>query len=114
MMNDNEPANGSLTGYAQPARPVGSWANALNNIKVGTKRNRRPAPEPAKLGREEMSLDSRGTTFKLFPAAGGLVVETYYYDNNKDENRTSLHLIPEDDDLAEALAKIITMEAMRR
>jgi len=63
---------------------------------------------------EDLSIDSRGIHFKVIPGNGGIVIETHYYDDHADRDLTHLYIIGEDEELHEALAKIITLEALRR
>ena len=46
-------------------------------------------------------------------AAGGMVVETRTYDRVKDRQNQNLHIVTHEQDLAESLSKIITMESLR-
>ena len=58
-------------------------------------------------------LDSNSFRLKIYGASGGTIIETTKYDQKKDENRHSLHVVTEDKDLGKELAKIITMENLR-
>jgi hypothetical protein len=58
-------------------------------------------------------LDSEGMRLQIYKASGGYVVETRRYDNNKDRHFNSMHVITEEQDLGEALGKIVMMEALR-
>jgi len=58
-------------------------------------------------------LHSQSFRLNVYGASGGTIVETTKYDQKKDENRHSLHVVTEDKDLGEELAKIITMEQLR-
>jgi hypothetical protein len=58
-------------------------------------------------------LDSQSFRLKVYGASGGTIIETTKYDRKSDENRHSLHVVTEDKDLGEELAKIITMEQLR-
>ena len=60
-----------------------------------------------------VDLHSQGFRLQVYGASGGTIVETTKYDQKKDENRHSLHVVTEDKDLGEELAKIITMEQLR-
>ena len=60
-----------------------------------------------------VDLHSQGFRLQVYGASGGTIVETTKYDEKKDENRHSLHVVTEDKDLGEELAKIITMEQLR-
>jgi hypothetical protein len=62
---------------------------------------------------EGVDLHSQGFRLQVYGASGGTIVETTKYDRKSDENRHSLHVITEDKDLGEELAKIITMEQLR-
>ena len=60
-----------------------------------------------------VDLHSQGFRLQVYGASGGTIVETTKYDQKKDENRHSLHVITDDKDLGEELSKIITMEQLR-
>ena len=60
-----------------------------------------------------VNLSSQGFRLNIYGASGGTIVETTKYDNKKDENRNSLHVITDDKNLGEELSKIITMEQLR-
>jgi len=62
---------------------------------------------------EGPELHSQGFRLQVYGASGGTIVETTKYDRKSDENRHSLHVVTEDKDLGEELAKIITMEQLR-
>jgi len=63
---------------------------------------------------EESGLYASGMSFKLFSANGGIVVKVTSEGRNMlKEDDSSLHIIPKDQDLAESLAKIITLEVLR-
>jgi hypothetical protein len=53
-------------------------------------------------------------SFKVEAVQGGTLVETRWYDHKKDENERKLHIVTPDEDLAEAIGKIVTMELIRR
>lgn len=52
--------------------------------------------------------------FKLHSASGGWVVEYNFYDEGRDENLTTLHIVNGDEELGTALSKIITFEALKK
>lgn len=94
--------------YGQPATAGMNASNRtrkFSNLKVGLA-----------TAREEyqISLNQSAMVFKLYPATGGHIVEYSYYDEKKDQNNQALHLIPSDQDLGDALSKIMTLEALRR
>jgi len=59
-------------------------------------------------------LASEGMRLQVYKASGGYVIETRSYDHNKDRNLNSMHVITEDQDLGDALGKIVMMEALKR
>ena len=58
-------------------------------------------------------LNSQSFRLSVYGASGGTIIETTKYDRKSDENRHSLHIVTEDKDLGQELAKIITMEQLR-
>jgi len=52
--------------------------------------------------------------FKVQQVSGGTIVETRWYDPKKDESRVKLHIITSDQDLAESIGKIVTMELLQK
>ena len=53
-------------------------------------------------------------SFKVEAVQGGTLVETRWYDHKKDESIRKLHIVTDDQNLAEAIGKIVTMELIRR
>ena len=73
------------------------------------------------LGDEQLCDDSPSgidlpdpINFKVQAVAGGTIVESRWYDYKKDEQRVKLHIITEEENLAEAIGKIVTMELLKR
>lgn len=62
---------------------------------------------------ESRGLHSDGMRFDLFKASGGYIVETRYYDAKHDRHNNKLYIIKDDQDVGEAMGKIITMESLR-
>ena len=62
---------------------------------------------------EEDRFQSDGMRLQIYKASGGFVVETRNYDRRTDRNATTMHVITEEQDLGEALGKIVMMEALR-
>lgn len=52
--------------------------------------------------------------FRVYSARGGMVIECITHDTKQDRELVKLHVIPDGDDLAESLSKIITMEYLSR
>ena len=53
-------------------------------------------------------------SFKVEAVQGGTLVETRWYDHKKDDHIRKLHIVNSDQDLAEAIGKIVTMELIRK
>ena len=53
-------------------------------------------------------------TFKVEAVQGGTLVETRWYDHKRDESIRKLHIVTDDQNLAEAIGKIVTMELIRK
>ena len=62
---------------------------------------------------EEDKLSSEGMRLQIYKASGGFVVETRSYDRRTDRNSNSMHVITDDQDLGDALGKIVMMEALK-
>ena len=62
---------------------------------------------------EGPNIQSQGFRLNVYSAGGGTIVETTKYDRQKDDHRHSLHVVTDDKELGEELAKIITMESLR-
>ncbi len=59
-------------------------------------------------------LSSEGMRLQIYKASGGYVVETRSYDRRKDLNFNTMHVIRDDQDLGDALGKIVMMEVLQR
>jgi len=59
------------------------------------------------------TLSTEPMRLSIYRANGGTIVETRVYDRQKDRSQNQLHIVSHDDDLGQALSKIITMEALR-
>ena len=62
---------------------------------------------------EGPNIQSQGFRLNVYTASGGTIIETTKYDRQKDDHRHSLHVVTDEKDLGEELAKIITMESLR-
>jgi hypothetical protein len=58
-------------------------------------------------------LDSDGMRLQIYKASGGFVVETRQYDRRTDRHNNTMHVVTEEQDLGQALGKIVMMEALR-
>ncbi len=63
---------------------------------------------------DEIDLE-RPIRFKIAAAEGGMIVEVQTYDQKNDRSITKHHIIPDNvDDKSDAIAKIVTLEFLRR
>jgi hypothetical protein len=53
-------------------------------------------------------------TFRVQSVSGGTVVESRWYDHKKDENRVKLHIVTPEENLADSIGKIVTMELLQK
>ena len=107
-----------------------SWLRQrLINLLVDNSEEDHPRHRAARIGRGSISVvlddslacdSSSGIdlhdpiTFRVQAVSGGTVVETRWYDHKKDENRTKLHIITQDENLSESIGKIVTMELLQK
>ena len=115
-----------MSGYGQAIATIGSAKSSrrirkAKKVKLTLKQRFRnwlmsePEDEaPQDIYVEEDKLSSDGMRLQIYKASGGFVVETRSYDRNRDRNQNSMHVIRDDQDLGEALGKIVMMEALQR
>ena len=115
-----------MSGYGQAIATIGS-AKQSRRIRKATKmkltvrqrirnwlmRDDEEADVPQLVVADDR-LSSEGMRMQIYKASGGFVVETRNYDRRKDENFHTMHVIRDDQDLGEALGKIVMMEALQR
>ena len=51
--------------------------------------------------------------FTVYRANGGMMVEYNKYDERKDQHSCELHIVHPDENLGDALAKIVTFESLK-
>jgi hypothetical protein len=59
-------------------------------------------------------LRSAGMNFTVYNADGGYVLEYHTYDNKTDTTENRIHIIQDNEDFGDRLAKILTIELLRR
>ena len=110
-------ARAGRLGRGRPPQPT-----ELRKMKMTLKQrirnwlmNDNDAEEGYTIEQDSTGPDLNAQSFRLsvYGASGGTIIETTKYDRKSDENRHSLHIVTEDKDLGEELAKIITMEQLR-
>ena len=70
-------------------------------------------PQAESLYVEADRFQSDGIRMQIYKASGGYVVETRGYDRKTDRNNSSMHVINDEQDLGDALGKIVMMEALK-
>jgi hypothetical protein len=101
----------------------------LINILVDTDNNGARQSRPSRMSRGSISVslddalcDDSPTvidlpdpiTFKVQAVSGGTLVETRWYDYKKDDQIVKLHIITQEENLAESIGKIVTMELLQK
>ena len=56
------------------------------------------------------SVDVDGLSFSVMPAQGGIIVQLRKYDDKSSRSTYSTHIIPEGQDIAEHIGKIVAIE----
>lgn len=60
----------------------------------------------------DVDLDE-GLRFTVLPARGGTIVQLRSYDHKTDRSLNSTHVIPDGENIAEAIGHIVSMELIR-
>jgi hypothetical protein len=71
--------------------------------------------EGNKLGmcRAEDDIGEKKIQFTMYFADGGVILQRYHYDHQKDRSYRKLLLIPDDKDVAEEVGNFVAMEILR-
>ena len=69
-------------------------------------------PKESTIGQEDQRLQSDPLKLNIYQANGGTIVETRMYDHSKDRNHTRLYIITDDEDMGNAISRIIMMEKL--
>jgi hypothetical protein len=59
------------------------------------------------------TVDVEGLSFRVMPALGGTIVQIKSYDEKRDRTITNTHVIPEGEDIAECVGRIVSLEILR-
>jgi len=102
-------------------RKIAEWARQGNYLVEEETATYEKSQRPSRLSRgligttnEIRTPGSNGTTFILYPASGGNILEVRMYDEKSGDNHVSLHIIPIEQELGESIGKIITFEVLKR
>jgi len=100
-------------------RRLQNWLNSSDAFYIEeSNRAQNKWSNSAKIGTlasmsDSETLSSEPLRLSIYRANGGTIVETRQYDRTKDRSANQLHIVGNDQDLGESLAKIITMESLR-
>ena len=86
-----------------------NWLNSVNDTRKMARLESADQPLVSSSSR----IESRGMNFSVYRANGGYVIEHRVYDRKTDRSDNSLHIITDEKDLGEEIAKIITFENIR-
>jgi len=89
-----------------------NWVNSAYDVEMVSTNSKRPTRGQS-ISTSDETLSTEPLRLSIYRANGGTVVETRVYDRQKDRSQNQLHIVSHDDDLGQALSKIITMEALR-
>jgi hypothetical protein len=65
-------------------------------------------------GVEMSEIQSASTTFKLYTANGGTIIELRRFNEARDQWENALHVVPTGEDFGKSIEHIITYEALKR
>jgi hypothetical protein len=88
-----------------------NWVNSAHD--EGQVSNIKRSQRGQIISTSDETLSTEPLRLSIYRANGGTIVETRVYDRQKDRSQNQLHIVSHDDDLGQALSKIITMEALR-
>lgn len=77
------------------------------------KRGRRGNDSIVLMSDNEIDL-TRPISFNVQSVEGGTLIQTRWYDEKQDRHETKLHIVTSEENLAEAIGKIVTMELLKR
>ena len=63
--------------------------------------------------REGGEVDVEGLRFTVMPARGGTIIQMRTYDRRKDESNNTTYIIPDGEDIAVEVGRIVSMEMLR-
>jgi hypothetical protein len=69
--------------------------------------------DPVEIGRDGRVMESNSIRIDVYRGSGGVAVETCVYNRKRDESHIGFHIVHDDQDLGQALSKIITVESIK-
>jgi len=92
---------------------IRNWVQDDGNMFVNEFDECRPI-NPSRTKSRGIDLGSQGTNVTFYKANGGYVVECSFYDVVRDNSIHTLYVVNGEEELGNAISKILTMEALRR
>lgn len=89
-----------------------AWENSSHNDRA--EKYAVPGHSGALVSSHHGTLDARHTSFNIYNASGGFVVEVKCYDDKIERWQNSLHVVPKGKSLSKAIDQIILLEALKR
>lgn len=59
-------------------------------------------------------IHTDGIKFTVTPANGGILISSHSFNNKKGESNTNLYIVHQNDEIAENITKIITLELLKK
>jgi len=63
--------------------------------------------------RESGEADIDGMRFTVMPARGGTIIQMRVYDRKRDEGNNTTYVIPDGEDIAQEVGRIVSMEMLK-
>ena len=70
-------------------------------------------PMPSDRIMEKHEADIEGLRFTVMPARGGTIVQLRSYDSKRDQHDYATYVIPDGEDIAQEVGRIVSMELMK-
>ncbi len=83
------------------------------SIGLGRHRGTRGRDDMILVSDDEIDL-TKPIRFSVQAVEGGTLIETRWHDDKRDEYVRKLHIVTQDENLAEAIGKIVTMELLKK
>ena len=88
---------------AKRIRQRGETTTSVNRLEMAVCKDDHPS----------IGSNKHRMNFTVYRANGGLMVEINRYDDRKDQHHCELHIIHPDENLGDALSKIVTFESLK-
>lgn len=86
--------------------------NKLLNFLANSEENKRPMPIATVRSNDGVDMDN-SLRFNVLSCQGGIVVQLHKYDHKKDRSDNSTYVIPENEDVTQRIAEIVSLELLK-